>query len=190
MKKRKLILGIALIIITFSILFIIIFPSIYSNNSAGRFEKQVEVDFKFLKNEKKPIVLVFFGYVGCTNICEPALKEISKIYNKTDQDKTSFYFVNLLSDVIPESVDDYVKAFNQKFNGVYLNPKEIDDITSKLNVLYIPSMLDKNVIDHSGFLYLFTNENGIYKQKYIYTTSPFDIEYISNDINKIQGELK
>ena len=73
---------------------------------------------------------------------------------------------------------------------LFLNQKEIDTVITKLNVMSTPSLLDKNVVDHSAFLHLFEKEDGAYKQKYIYTTSPFDINYIIKDITKIQGELK
>lgn len=141
----------------------------------------------FLKDEKKPIILIFFGYVGCPDICIPALTQINKIYEKLDKDDVSVYFVNLLATATPSSVDDYVKIFNKDFKGIYINKFEINKVISKLDVLYRPSLTDKNVIDHSGYLHLFIKENEKYKQKYVYTSSPLDVEFISNDINKIKG---
>lgn len=190
MSIKKRFFGIILIILTFSVLFIIMIPTFYSNNPAGKFQKEINIDLKFLEKEKKPIVLIFFGYVGCTDICIPALKQIDEIFKKIDQDVVSFYFVNLLATALPQSVDEYAKIFNPKFNGIYLKKEDINRIISELNVLSVPSIFDKNIIDHSGFLHLFVKNEAFYKQKYIYTTSPFDVDFISKDINKIQGELK
>ena len=80
--------------------------------------------------------------------------------------------------------------FNENFHGVYINKQEINEVITKLNVLYRPSLTDKNIIEHSGFLHLFTKEDGVFKQKYIYTSSPLDVDFISNDINKILGDIK
>ena len=190
MSFKKKVLGLLLIICTFSILFIIFIPSFYSNNTAGKFDKKVDINLPFLEKEQKPIVLLFFGYVGCTEICTPALHQLDEIFKKIDSKNVSLYFINLLTSADPQSVDDFAKSFNPAFNGVYLNQKEIDTVITKLNVMSVPSLLDKNVIDHSAFLHLFEKENGVYKQKYIYTTSPFDMDYIIKDITKIQGELK
>lgn len=190
MSLKKRIIGLLLIISTFSILFIIFIPSFYSNNTAGKFEKEVDINLGFLEKEEKPIVLFFFGYVGCTEVCTPALHQLNEIFKKIDSNNVSLYFINLLTSADPQSVDDFAKSFNPAFKGVYLSQKEIDTVITKLNVMSVPSLLDKNVIDHSAFLHLFKKDNGLYKQKYIYTTSPFDIDYIVKDIKKIQGELK
>ena len=190
MSLKKKILGLLLILATFSILFIIFIPSFYSNNTAGKFEKEVDINLQFLEKEEKPIVLIFFGYVGCTDVCTPALHQLNEIYKKIDSKNVSLYFINLLTSADPQSVDAFAKSFNPAFKGVYLNQKEIDTVITKLNVMSVPSLLDKNVIDHSAFLHLFEKEDGAYKQKYIYTTSPFDMDYIIKDITKIQGELK
>lgn len=190
MSLKKKILGLLLILATFSILFLIFIPSFYSNNTAGKFEKEVDINLQFLEKEEKPIVLIFFGYVGCTDVCTPALHQLNEIYKKIDSKNVSLYFINLLTSADPQSVDAFAKSFNPAFKGVYLNQKEIDTVITKLNVMSVPSLLDKNVIDHSAFLHLFIKENDVYKQKYIYTTSPFDMDYIIKDITKIQGELK
>lgn len=186
MSKKKTIFGILLILITFSTLIIAVIPNLYSNNSAGKMYKEVETNFHFLKNEKKDHVLLYFGYVGCTTICPPALNEISQIYNKLDKNKFAIYFINLQENTPKENVDQFAKVFHKNFKGIYLNKKEISEIISKLNVKYLPSMIDNNEIDHSGFLhYLKKNNNYNFFQKFIYTTRPFDIDFIVKDLKSI-----
>lgn len=186
MSRRKIIFGIILIVLSFSTIFLSILPSIYSNNQAGRVDKQVDVDFDFLKNEKSPYVLLYFGYVGCYTICPPSLNEISQIYNRLNHSKYSFYFVNLQPDLPKENVDQFAKVFNENFKGIYLNNEEIRIIISKLNVKYVPSVINKNEIDHSGFLHILKRlDNGHYQQEFIYTTRPFDIEFIVDELNNL-----
>ena len=185
MSKKQLILGSLLILITFSSLFIITLPSVYSKNKAGKIEKEIIADFDFLKNEEKNYVLLYFGFVGCTTICPPALNEISQIYKKLDKTKFSFYFVNLQEDTPPENVELFAKVFHPNFKGVYLDKENITKTISKLNVKYTKALFDKNDIEHSGFLYFLEKENNLFVQKYIYTTKPFAIDLIAEDLNKI-----
>ncbi len=186
MSRKKITFGILLILLSFSTILFSALPILYSNNSAGKVIKQVDVDFNFLKDNDSDYVLLYFGYVGCYTVCPPALNEISQIYKKLDKNKFTFYFVNLQKNVPKENVDQFAKVFDENFKGIYLNNQEIKKIISKLNVKFIPSMFDKYDIDHSGFLHVLKkHENKIYKQEFLYTTRPFDIDYIIKDLDKI-----
>ena len=186
MSKKKLFLGVLLIFISISTLFISIIPSAYSSNSAGKIYKKVETNFDFLEKSTSPYVLLYFGYVGCTTICKPALSEINNIYGKLDNKKFTFYFINLQENIPEEFINSYVKSLNKEFNGVYLETPDIKNIISKLNVKYVPSRLNDFDIDHSSFLHVLKkNEDNKYEQIFLYTTRPFNIDFIIEDLNKI-----
>lgn len=181
----KKILGVLLIAFSFVLPILTLNPNLYSQNSVGKVYKEIKTDFDFLKEEDKEIVLLYFGYVGCRTICLPALTQIDELFKKLDQKRVGFYFVNLQEGLKPEVINHFVKVFNPKFNGVYLKKKEKEEIVTLLNVKYLPSVFDKYELDHSGFLYVLKKENKSYVQKFIYTARPYDIEYISNDLNKL-----
>ena len=186
MSKRKVTIGILLIILSFSTIFLSIIPSLYANNKSGKIEKELTVDFAFLEEEDSDFLLLYFGYVGCTTICPPALNQISKIYEKIDKKKFSFYFVNLQENTPKNNVKLFVEVFNKNFKGIYLNNKEIKKVVNTLNVKFMPSLTDKNEIEHSGFLHVLKkNKNGEYKQLFFYTTKPFQEEEIIKDLNKL-----
>jgi len=186
MSKKKKFFGLIIIILLLATIFSTALPIFYSNDKAGKVNKEIpNLHFDFLKNETKKYVLLFFGYVGCNNICPPALNEISQIYNKLDKEQFSFYFINLQLNILKDNVDPFAKVFNEDFKGIYLDDKKLFDITTKLQVKYSP--VNKIDIDHTGFLYLLEKStDNMYKQKFIYTARPFDIEYISNDLNSIK----
>ena len=186
MSKKKKFFGLIIIILLLATIFSTALPIFYSNDKAGKVNKEIQnLHFDFLKNETKKYVLLFFGYVGCSNICPPALNEISQIYNKLDKEQFSFYFINLQLNILKDNVDPFAKVFNEDFKGIYLDDKKLFDITTKLQVKYSP--VNKIDIDHTGFLYLLEKStDNMYKQKFIYTARPFDIEYISNDLNSIK----
>ncbi|WP_419768337.1 SCO family protein [Arcobacter sp.] len=185
MSKKKKFFGLIIIIILIATIFSTALPILYSNDKAGKVNKEIQnIHFDFLKDETKEYVLLFFGYAGCDNICPPALNEISQIYNKLDKKQFSFYFINLQPNIFKDEVDPFAKAFNKDFKGIYLDNKKLIDITTKFQVKYSP--MNKVDIDHTGFLYLLEKSaNNMYKQKFIYTARPFDIEYISNDLNTL-----
>ena len=188
MSKTKISFGIFLIILMLSTLLITAFPTFYSNDKAGKIYKEVDTNFNFLKNEDSQYVLMYFGYVGCTHICIPALSELTKVYEKLDKNKFTFYFVNLQADIPEKNVDEFAKYFNKSFKGIYLNNREIKEIINILNVKYVPSILDKQEIQHSGFLHLLEKKRGnTYQQKFLYTASPFQVEHIIKDLNNIKG---
>lgn len=59
MSKIKILVGVLLILLMFSILFILTLPNIYSDNSAGRFEKEINVSSNLVKNESKKSLWYF-----------------------------------------------------------------------------------------------------------------------------------
>lgn len=91
MSKKKKFFGLIIIIILLATIFSTALPILYSNDKAGKVNKEIQnIHFDFLKNETKEYVLLFFGYAGCDNICPPALSAISQIYNKLDKNNSVF----------------------------------------------------------------------------------------------------
>ena len=171
-------------LIVFSILFIVIiaFPQFYANNSSGRINKDVPLEFDFLKQEKSPIVLLFFGYVGCEDICSPSLHELSRIYEQLNKNKIKVYFVNVLDTANQKLLQPYIKGFNKDFKGIYLDKLGLRKVANKLNLALV-KISDKE-ISHTGHLYVLQKDLLMekYNLKYIYTTRPFDEKSIVNDI--------
>ncbi|PHR74348.1 MAG: hypothetical protein COA66_00730 [Arcobacter sp.] len=179
--------GYLLILFTFSLILIVTFPQVYSNNSFGRIDKKILLDFDFLKKEKKPIILLFFGFVSCGDICTPAMNELKDIYGNIQKDKVSVYFLNVLNTTDKEAPVLYAKTFNKNFIGLYLEKEEINKISLKLDLAI--SKISKERINHTGHLFLLDKDlNSKYNLKYIYTTRPFDKKSIAHDINTLSNE--
>ncbi len=187
MSIYKKLFGYFLILFSLSVIVMIGFPQFYSNNSAGRIDKEVPLNLDFLKNETAPIVLLYFGYVGCKTICTPSMSELSRIYDQIDKSKTKVYFGNLLDIYDKELPQLFAQHFHKDFRGVYLNKKEIQKIANQLRISFTTYVTDVGELDHSGYLYLLekSKSDKNYRQKYIYTTRPFDEKTIVNDINKL-----
>jgi len=183
----KRLFGYFLIVFSLLVIVLIGFPQIYSSNSSGRIDKEIDVDFKYLKDETSDIVLLYFGYVGCDTICVPSMTEINEIYNKINNKNVKVYFINLLDNLDQNLPQLFAEHFNENFKGIYLDKKELLKVTSQLNVVFSKSLVDKYELNHAGYLYILQKDdtNNGYKQKYIYTTRPFKQNIIVEDINKL-----
>lgn len=133
-------------------------------------------------NEKN--ILVFFGYVGCVDICTPRLEELSLIYEKLKKAKIEAHvlFINLSKLEDPELADLFVKSFHKEFEGIYLNKSELNSLKREFNVYSAPSLGRSADLDHTAFLYLLKKNDFKYYLNKIYTKTPFHVSIIDNDI--------
>lgn len=155
--------------------------------SKGLYEKPINA--QYLDVGKKEYMLVFYGYVGCTNVCSPILDDLNRFYSSESflkfEPNVDLIFVNLLPKVSNELPDQFAKSFNPKFIGVYLRDKEISGIDKELN-LYLANRADEPLeIDHSDHIYLIKREK---KGKFIlintYTTHPLNPLLILDDLSR------
>ena len=160
MSFSKKIFGYCLIIFSLLIIVLIGFPQVFSLSKSGRIDKEINANVSFLQNEKADVVLLYFGYVGCSTICLPSLTDINTIYSQLeDKNNVSIYFVNLLDNVDSNMPQQLASAFNKDFKGIYLKDEELKKVTSLFNVVYTKSLLDDYELNHAGYLYLLKNKN-------------------------------
>jgi len=164
---------------------IIAFPQFYSTNSSGRINKNLPLKFDFLKQESSPIVLLFFGYVGCGDICPPALNELSKIYEQLDKSKVKVYFINILNTTNKNAPSSYAKGYHKDFKGIYLDSFDIKEVATMLNLSIVK--VNDNEVGHAGHLFVLNKNynDKEYTLNYIYTTRPFAEQSIVKDINTL-----
>lgn len=161
------------------------FPQVYSNSASGRINKTMPLDFDFLKKEDSQVVLLFFGYVNCGDVCPPALNELSRIYEQLNKNQSKVYFINVLDSADEKSVMPYAKSFHKEFKGIYVDTLTMRKISKKLNLAI--AKLNEREVSHSGHLYVLEKDslNKEYTLKYIYTTRPFHEKEIVKDIKTL-----
>lgn len=160
-------------------------PQLYQGDSAGKINKEIELDLDFLKQEDSKIVLLYFGYVGCETICTPSMSEINEIYTQVNSPNIAVYFVNLLDSQEKSMPDTFAKHFNKKFHGIYLDKLQLQELTNQMRIAYTKSITNEFDINHAGHLYLLVKNDNNYLQKHIYTTRPFNIKTIIKDIQHL-----
>ena len=138
----------------------------------------------FLKTQTASTALVYFGYVGCTEICAPALEDLAYHYNRSMKANTNgvaIYFVSLNPDIPNHQPDIFAKAFHSEFHGVYATAAQIEELSKLYNI----AIGDKDTASgHSSHLYLFVKTSNGYTLKNIFPTHPFPGEEIFTDIKK------
>ncbi len=125
--------------------------------------------------------LVFFGYAGCYHFCDPKLRQIDPIYEKTKKElDLKMLFIDISEETTLQASQDFAKAVNKEFEAIHPSPKDIKDLQKRFQDVYIKKMPDGEYL-HSGFLYLLKKVDQTYYLVKIYPE--FDkSELISADI--------
>ena len=171
MSNKKLII---FILFTFSLVFGVIFISVFSSkkNETLYLSKNInkfklithsneKFDDKFFSNYPS---LIFFGFLNCPDVCPFTLIKISEIIHKLKEksDFMRFYFVTVdpQRDKI-EDLKEYLSAFHSKIIGVTGSNIGIENFLKYMYVYKKEIPLDDNnyTIDHSSQIFLF-KKNG------------------------------
>ena len=184
MSFTKKIFGVFLLLFAFSLIILIGMPQLYMGKDAGKITKEDSLALEFLKDEKAKVVLLYFGYAGCETICTPALQEITQIYEKVNSKNLSVYFINLLESTPEDVVLSFAKYFHEDFHGIYLNSKQLQKLQNEINITFTKSPISQGELNHAGHLYLLQKDDKTYKQKFIYTTKPYNTKLILEDIQR------
>jgi len=109
------------------------------------------------------VVLLFFGYASCPDICPTTMAQLSQVVNnlgkQADQVQIVFISVDPHRDT-PDVLQSYVSAFNDHAIGLTGNERQIADVARRYRVAYQiekPSGSDpKNYeVTHGRGIYIF-----------------------------------
>lgn len=182
----KKIFPVLLIIVLFLGIIPLMQSFIFQETTDGKLELNKKVEISFLPKSDNRISLVFFGYFGCTDVCTPVLKDLSRIYNSNEfyeyKKRVDVYFVNLLDDVYDFEPDVFAKYFNKDFKGIYLTKKEIMNIDRGFGLYFAPSLANPAQLDHTSFIYMVLKEDNGYILKKSYITTPINKKELIKDI--------
>ena len=119
-----------------------------------------------LKSQRGKLVLIFFGYTYCPDICPTELSALSTVLKslEKDVDKVTALFITV--DPERDTVDklkNYVHYYSPHLIGLTGSKEDIDKVTKAYHVQYKihpHKSTDKNyIVDHSASLYV-VNQQG------------------------------
>jgi protein SCO1/2 len=189
MNSNRIILAISLGIILGTAL--ILSPPFNMQNSASAQlitnEKPSGGDFQLTSSEGKKslsdyqgkLVLIYFGYTFCPDICPTNLGNLSLAYQgltqaEKDNLKILFISVDPARDT-PARLQQYVNYFEANITGLTGKPETIAEIAKRYGVIYAkvdtPDNGTNYAVDHSAFTYL-VDQRGQLQTQLPHATSP------------------
>lgn len=115
---------------------------------------------KNLSDFQGKVVLIFFGFVNCPDVCPTTLIELGKVYKALTPREQERVQVLLIS-VDPErdnleKLRDYVTFFNPSFIGLTGTPEQIAEVAKKYGVFYQKSAIKSSTeynVDHTATVF-------------------------------------
>ncbi len=127
----------------------------------GDFTVEIQNKDLALKELRGKVVLVYFGYTQCPDICPTNLALMSQALNEMNKDelaKVSGLFISVDPNRDnPTRLDEYVKYFHANIIGATQEKAEIDRITKMYGASYRIAEGDSAMgysVDHSSYTYV------------------------------------
>jgi protein SCO1/2 len=137
-----------------------------------------------LSDQKGKIVLLFFGYTSCPDVCPTTLAELNlimgKLGRKTDLVQVIFVSVDPKRDT-PEKIQEYVNHFNKGFVGLSGPIEELEKIWKDYGVFREEVQSDSAlgyIVNHTARVYLIDMDGNL-RLSYGFQTP---VEDIVNDL--------
>jgi len=116
-----------------------------------------------LQQLRGSVVLLFFGYTSCPDVCPMELSKIAGILNKFEEmtDKVKGIFISVDPDRdSPQKLKKYTAFFSKQLLGLTGSREQIDQVVKQYRANYRISENAKNqiVVDHSSNLYVIDKE--------------------------------
>lgn len=189
MRKKLYPISILILVLIISILIMII-PTFFTKG-ISRVSQNKELNLPLILDDEKDIMILFFGYSGCTDICTPRLYSIDKFYTSLSNETKKKVGVEFLDISIPYDKtlpSRFAQFFNPNFKGIYLSIDVLREYTRAFNVYFSQSLIDETEYDHTANLYLLKKTKNKKKLRYTYYSYPYDFKQISLDIKELLNE--
>lgn len=130
-----------------------------------------------LAQERGKVVLLFFGYTMCPDVCPTTLSKLTQVYRALGPAaqgvETLFVTVDPDRDT-PAALQDYLKNFDIKVKGLTGTRSEIDAVTTKYRASYSIDSSDSAagyLVSHTTLVYLI-DQQGRLRHFFKHTDSP------------------
>lgn len=94
-----------------------------------------------LSDFKDKVVMMFFGYTNCADICPTTMAHISQLMNKMTEEQRAriqVLFVSIDSDFdTPKHLNKYLSYFDPSFIGLVDSREKIDEVAALYNADYV-----------------------------------------------------
>ncbi len=133
-----------------------------------------------MSEQRGKIVLLFFGYTSCPDVCPTTLAEMTNVMNELGDASQNVQVVFVSVDPrrdTPEKIQEYASRFNPTFLGLSGTQEELEPIWQGYSIFRAEVDSDSAmgvIIDHTARLYLIDPEGNL-RLSYAYATPVEDI---------------
>ena len=141
-----------------------------------------------LSDFKDKLVLIFFGYTHCPDICPMTMSVMNNVVDQlgdqAEQVQVVFVTIDPERDT-QEKLKSYVPYYNENFIGLTGTPEEIDKVADDYNIFYSKEEVESAsgyLMGHNSSVLLITPDGEIFLR---YTQNRMDSVSIAGDIKRI-----
>ncbi len=145
-----------------------------------------------LSDQKGKIVLLFFGYTSCPDVCPVTLATFKQVYDTLGENSQKVRFVMITADPdrdTPEKVAEYVMRFNSEFIGLSGNRSALEPLWKQLGVFVEKQDSGSAagyLVSHTSSVYVL-DPNGSLLMTFPYGTTEIDM---ANDLAQLLKQSK
>lgn len=140
-----------------------------------------------LSQHKDKLVLIFFGYVHCPDVCPTTMLALKRAYEKLspqEQERVQVIFISVDPERdTPQISDQYAKGFHPSFLGLTGSPEAIQEVARTFGVYYQKTQYrgpGEYLVDHTATTFV------VKEGKLILLFSPDKVE----ETEKVVGDLR
>ncbi|MDA1330431.1 MAG: SCO family protein [Chloroflexi bacterium] len=143
-----------------------------------------------LDEERGKVVLIFFGYANCPDVCPTTLADYKKIHENLGDQAADVDFVFITVDPerdSPEAIAQFVTAFNSDFIGLSGNGEELQPVWDG----YFVARQKQESDSEAGYLMAHTPRVYVVdKAGFLRLTFPFglDADAMTSDVRRLLAE--
>ena len=140
-----------------------------------------------LSDQKGKIVLLFFGYTSCPDVCPITLGTFKQVYDRLGADTQNVRFVMITADPArdtPDKVAAYAARFNPEFIGLSGSRDKLEAVWKELGVFVEKQDSGSAagyLVSHTASVYVL-DQSGRLLMTWPYGTSAIDM---ANDLTQI-----
>lgn len=145
-----------------------------------------------LSEQKGKVVLLFFGYTSCPDVCPVTLATFKQVNDNLGEDAQKVRFVMITADPdrdTPDKVAEYAARFNPEFIGLSGDMTALASIWKELGVFVEKQESDSAagyLVSHTASVYVL-NQSGSLFMTFPYGTTATEI---ADDIRQILKDSK
>jgi protein SCO1 len=142
-----------------------------------------------LADFKGKVVVVFFGFTQCPDVCPTSMSELAQVRQMLgpDGDRLQGLFVSVDPERdTPEIMKAYMASFDPTFLALYAKPDELPEVAKHFKIYYkkVPgSTPETYTMDHSAGSYIFDPSGRVR----LYSRYGSGAQALADDVKKLLG---